>query len=696
MCALPFLKMHKATKMSDPCLELHRKQQEKMFSFCTGLEHQRSNVNHRSKYKKEILSSLEMLKKNSSNESLQNVRIPEKIVELSKEIPQFMPISDTNFSYAGGCLVHSYSDDSPVLLHPSGKRLNKLSIIPLEENGTAEKRFNPKVCSQHFVKLRGETILQISSASNGICYVRQKESIHFINFMNLNEIQTDTMKGVGAVNIAASPYNPLELLSLFPDGKLKLKNIETRKVTNVSKIVCDEALMEYPRGCSFGSQPFSFLSLSNHQLLLYDLRLKSKPTCSLFSTQHPSCYLKEELSVLKTLSSNTFQHFAASNNHLFLCDERYPKEPVMLWNHLLGSHPLYCSNTEYCSSSLLPSSDVFVLLSTQVSREICAISLKSSVSEVQPTTLTLPFFLSSPSDCIEALKLQCVFVDNSQCARFYNSIIGLSAVPHTKSNGFTCFQLSSLGDVFYQDFYESSEETLINFRNGPGCVLPPVDKITSQLSYLNLDQMQLDEQKSTDSLTHIDADLKDILKFPKEISADCILCRCEQNEKEFVFSDVCPFCGLNNLQSKQLSEAATNLNVIGSDSGRINLNVNIEALSEFTDSCSKNILECWLSDSNVVPEDMDLSDLCTETGFNTQSTVSEKGANASSSLGDLEMQLDPRTVFTDSFCNELFESADYSKELIPSSQDIRPLQGETLHTPLKPKVKFARKSTAGF
>lgn len=51
----------------------------------------------------------------------------------------------------------------------------------------------------------------------------------------------------------------------------------------------------------------------------------------IFSADNSSFYVGEELVGLRQWNRNPFQHFITSTHHLTLCDERYPKIPVCLF-----------------------------------------------------------------------------------------------------------------------------------------------------------------------------------------------------------------------------------------------------------------------------------------------------------------------------------------------------------------------------
>ncbi|KFM83018.1 TATA box-binding protein-associated factor, RNA polymerase I, subunit C, partial [Stegodyphus mimosarum] len=591
---------------------------------------------------------------------------------------------------------------------------------------TLEENHEPYKCLRAVesvnVKLKRGNIFQVVSNFNGICYVRQKDRCHYINFSNpLDVTQNECLKKSGLLYICASSYIPEELLTISKNGELELYNIEIRQTlwdsnTSFQKDVLETDLWS----CSFGSHPKSVLCLNEKRLHSFDLRCEKSVSAEIFSSSHSSCFINEKLLLTKELKMNSFQHVITSNDHLFVIDERYPNKPVMFWNHMLKDYPIYCDISTYQTTAT--SSDAVILLGTQKEREMMAFFLKSSLSEVQPVSLGPPFLLSSPSDCINSLKLHFINIDDKVARRFRYPLTGLCSVPNHQKCAFTAFQLTSLGDLFYQDFGKTESDFVNNniertYHFGTGCVLSPPEKISPYLTDWIESSCVTEEDAPLNTelteLIRVNVDLTDMLSIPDEISTDCVLCRCSSShrDKNLLALDPCPSCGLSSVYSQQLSEASTNLGVlIGPVLTNTDLsNFDVADLSQFTDPFSKRLLDVWLeADDFNRSQETTFQDVNMESLFLHSSPktprVSSLPTNWDSSMTP-SMSLEATSMTNiQPFSSLQTTSADFlgsqsiTDELIPPSQDTRPLIGETVRTPkdLKLMINKRVKSVIGF
>lgn len=148
---------------------------------------------------------------------------------------------------------------------------------------------------------------------------------------------------------------------------------------------------------------------------------------------------------------------------------------VIYWNHCLKNPPMYLECADFDSNISI------IVVATQRNPELAAF-LCSSEMNLQPVSLSSPLMLSSPSDCIDSLKFHCNYIEDELSSRFSLPLTGVCVVPHSYKSEFTVLQSTSLGDIFYQDFKQSSDSAERTYRVSTGCVLTPPEKILPHLN----------------------------------------------------------------------------------------------------------------------------------------------------------------------------------------------------------------------
>ncbi|GIY80118.1 uncharacterized protein CDAR_186311 [Caerostris darwini] len=687
VCSLPFMPANKVPMGKDPCLNALNISREDFKKFCFKLRTLRKTIksNYYEDYKNEILSAHKKVKQMCRTGEYTKISLPENIVELAHIFPETTEIPKVNLNYSGGCLVSTKkTNGSPVLLHPTGKKLDRLTFTVLEHSQEPYRTFQPSMDSEeNIIKLGSDYIMQIKCAFDGYCYVRDNKHIHFVDFSDyLNISSSECLMGKNIINIEASHYCPTELICILENA------------------------------CNFGSHPKSILSITDKKLFSFDIRTKAETPLEMFSCYHSSCAKDENFTSMKRLVTNPFQHFVSSSHHMFLFDERYRGKPVHRWNHLLNGLPLYCDISTYNTQS--DSSDVVVLLGTQTTQELVSFVVNSRNSLVQSTTsLTPPLFLSSPSDCANSLKFHCQNVDEDIIERLSCPLVGISAISHDNQSAFTAFQLTSPGDLFYQDFKADSgiscERT---FRVDAGCILTPAEKILPCLKDWTVNCKKSKRQKNVlNDANRVNVDLKKILNKRNNVSSTCALCTFYglSNNREFISDDLCSTCGLENLQSENLIKASTEMNLYaGPTSEECDISqFDTSSFYQFTDSYSKKILKAWSSiedaeNGNSASEPYELEELrpspfvSTKSYFNTPFMKLDSFHTPFSENNISELQSQRAISFVDETLNSIPLSQQSVEDFIPPSQDIRPVIGETLRTPKTKKLYRKSTPSAGF
>ena len=168
----------------------------------------------------------------------------------------------------------------------------------------------------------------------------------------------------------------------------------------------------------------------------------------------------------------------------------------MHWNHCLKNLPVYveCADID---------SDVSIItVATQKAPQV-ALFFCSNQADIQPVSLSPSLLMSSPSDCIKSLKFHAHYIDDKLSKRFSSPLTGVCVVPHNSELGFTLLQVTSAGDIFYQDYKHSSESDERTYHVSAGCTLTPPEKILPHLNELIADS-DSDKKFSNRGETFID------------------------------------------------------------------------------------------------------------------------------------------------------------------------------------------------
>lgn len=180
---------------------------------------------------------------------------------------------------------------------------------------------------------------------------------------------------------------------------------------------------------------------------------------------------------------------------------------------MLNGSPLYCDITTYDTTP--DSADVVILLGTQDTQELVSFVVRTRESQVQTVSLTPPLTLSSVTDWADSLRFHGQYLEESVIKRISNPLAGVCAVPHYNKTAFTAFQVTSVGDVFYQDFQKGCDpKEERTYRVEMGCVLAPPESILPRVSCLmdipdNFED--IDDDLSSCNLNRINIDVKDFL-----------------------------------------------------------------------------------------------------------------------------------------------------------------------------------------
>ncbi|MGH0183869.1 UNVERIFIED_CONTAM: hypothetical protein FKN15_013265 [Acipenser sinensis] len=205
--------------------------------------------------------------------------------------------------------------------------------------------------------------------------------------------------------------------------------------------------------------------LLEEHLYFGDGSLKSPENQSqtLFSIGEASeCSKGERVILPKYLSDvNAYHYLITTQYSAYIVDERFPCLPVMKWEHMLESPPMF--------SQVLPGEpwnrSNKVLLATQRSQELLMLQY-SGGTQLACQSLAPPRKLSSPPDCLKHLPVQIPHREDAVNERLGSHGAGLTALYHHRAPESLCvLQLSQAGDIFYQMLRHEKNPDDIAARN---------------------------------------------------------------------------------------------------------------------------------------------------------------------------------------------------------------------------------------
>ncbi|MGH0189618.1 UNVERIFIED_CONTAM: hypothetical protein FKN15_036632 [Acipenser sinensis] len=246
------------------------------------------------------------------------------------------------------------------------------------------------------------------------------------------------------------------------------KFLENMKYKTLSKIRHETENLHFNaqsswRWCDFTAHPRVVTYADRSGVDLTDMRSPENQSQTLFSIGEASeCSKGERVILPKYLSDvNAYHYLITTQYSAYIVDERFPCLPVMKWEHMLESPPMF--------SQVLPGEpwnrSNKVLLATQRSQELLMLQY-SGGTQLACQSLAPPRKLSSPPDCLKHLPVQIPHREDAVNERLGSHGAGLTALYHHRAPESLCvLQLSQAGDIFYQMLRHEKNPDDIAARN---------------------------------------------------------------------------------------------------------------------------------------------------------------------------------------------------------------------------------------
>ncbi|KAG2466575.1 TAF1C polymerase, partial [Polypterus senegalus] len=210
------------------------------------------------------------------------------------------------------------------------------------------------------------------------------------------------------------------------------------------------------RWCDFTAHPRVITYADRTGIDLTDIRSPSTQTQKMFSIgQTAECKKGERVVLLKHLNDvNAYHHLVtsqvlirASNMYsAYIMDERFPCVPLLKWEHMLKSPPIF---SQILSGDSCKTSNK-ILLGTQRSQEVLMLQY-SDGTQMAYEALGPPLQFPARSNCSRFIPFLLPHEKEVLFERLLSPGAGLAAIYHPHQANVLCvIQLAETGDVFYQ------------------------------------------------------------------------------------------------------------------------------------------------------------------------------------------------------------------------------------------------------
>ncbi|GAB6032458.1 TATA box-binding protein-associated factor RNA polymerase I subunit C [Chamberlinius hualienensis] len=524
----------------------------------------------------ELKAKLESTMANIVVENSSFVKLPEAVYKLANEMPSEL-IDDEKSSelymHGGGSLCYQdllNEDKNGFLLHSSGTNLTKMIITPIEKTDNAYSTLIP-YNDKKVVKEFDSRIYQMETevvAERIFCGVRMANKLEF-GIVNANQngvVAPEFLKTVENTDVThfdLSPYRPGDYIFITSSGDYSSCNMEDISCTTCRNSISGigKPIEKYRWSLQYSSHPRCFVCCNEKDVLVKDLRICNK-TFSLI--RNMGC-LNQQEKIYTLKRSYDYLQYVGTTHSLLLIDQRYPGHPVLRWNHQLTSPPMFSSRINY-STKFFESSEAVILASRNV-HDIVLFNTGHQDAQ-RSCSLSPPLVISNPSDFIDSLLLNNIVVDPSVRIRTESPLEGVVCIPTER--GVTMLVATSAGDLFYQDFYDSSGEkpNEPGHRSGPGfnaVQLPP--EIVQKTSEWADDVFKITIGNSSNSLpknerTNASKVFKDMIASNSHEHGCSLCCHCDQLQKDSGnLSEICPSCGTKVELNGKLTTTAFKIGV---------------------------------------------------------------------------------------------------------------------------------------
>ncbi|XP_037608414.1 TATA box-binding protein-associated factor RNA polymerase I subunit C isoform X1 [Sebastes umbrosus] len=391
----------------------------------------------------------------------------------------FVPFSQSGSDSQRGCLIYPGKQGHDCLnFHRVELQHHRGSSSCLDASRSSSDSFS--------FQLKGP-IRQISSASllDDCCVaVRSDHLCGVWRFSERTEprlLQVVNTKEV-ATCISVSPHVLGEVLVASESGAANLWTVGRgmQKVREEVDNLYFNAKSSW-RWCEFSAHPRVMLYADRTGVELTDIRASPVSSHTLFRISNtPECRSGERLILSRYLGDvHSFQHLITTQYSAYIMDERFPCTPMLKWDHLMESPPMFCHTVRGSASSgstVGGARTTKVLLGSHSSQEIALLQYSGGRAEAC-SSQGPPQALLRARDSLKHLPVQIPHRLDIATSRLSSPAAGLTCIQKRggrEAGGEECIcilQLTEAGDIFYQVLEPAQQDT-----SGPPAVeddLPP-------------------------------------------------------------------------------------------------------------------------------------------------------------------------------------------------------------------------------
>ncbi|XP_035523583.1 TATA box-binding protein-associated factor RNA polymerase I subunit C isoform X1 [Morone saxatilis] len=368
----------------------------------------------------------------------------------------FVPFSQSSSGSQHGCL-----------LYPSNQGLDCLNFhrVELQHHRGDSSCVDASSRDPFSFQLKGP-VRQISSASlfSDCCVaVRSDRLCGVWRFSETNEprlLQVVNTKEV-ATCISVSPHVLGEVLVASESGVAKLWTVGRgmQKVREEDSNLYFNTKSSW-RWCEFSAHPRVMLYADRTGVELTDIRESPVSGHTLFRISNASdCRSGERLILSRYLADvHSFHHLITTQYSAYIMDERFPSVPMLKWDHMMQSPPMFCHvipGSASSGSAVDGARTTKVLLGSQSSQEITLLQYSGGRAEAC-FSRGPPQALLRPKDSLKHVPVQIPHRLDTATNRLSSPAGGLTCIQNKggrEAGGEECvciLQLTEAGDIFYQ------------------------------------------------------------------------------------------------------------------------------------------------------------------------------------------------------------------------------------------------------
>ncbi|XP_051733797.1 TATA box-binding protein-associated factor RNA polymerase I subunit C isoform X2 [Ctenopharyngodon idella] len=210
------------------------------------------------------------------------------------------------------------------------------------------------------------------------------------------------------------------------------------------------------RWCEFSCHPRVMIYADRTGAELTDIRSDNCSYTLFRIGKTPGCMSGERVILAKYLGKNNVNHHLINTQFsTYLMDERVPSVPMLKWNHMMDSPPVFACGLP----AQTPSQTSKLLLGTHRSQETMLLQYKGGREQACQTQGPIQR-LFSPKESLSHLDLQLPHKKHLAEKRLSVAIAGFTAVQN--KDYLSVFQLTDTGDVFFQTLKLHKDQTTTN------------------------------------------------------------------------------------------------------------------------------------------------------------------------------------------------------------------------------------------